>query len=86
MARKGTLRFRGFGIPPVAPTTSTRPEPQRPAKPGGDWIEKGFSSTPLASDAIDLKPSDVSAPAGGSGEATEGGTTPPRTKTLSKTD
>jgi hypothetical protein len=76
MARKGILNFGGFGIPPVVSTTPTRPESQQPANPSGDWIEKGFSSTPLASDAIGLKPSDLSPATGGSGDATTDGSAP----------
>jgi len=68
MARNGIFDLSGFRIPPIVPTGTTKPVVPPAAGPTGDSIKKGFSSTPTASDAVALKPADVSVPAIGSGE------------------
>jgi hypothetical protein len=85
MARNDDLDLGGFRISPIIPTGNTQPSAPTAAGPLGAHIEKGFSSTPTASDAVALQPADVSVPAGGSGAgksdhgATQPATTPDAT-------
>jgi hypothetical protein len=82
MARNGNFDLGGFRILPIAPLdTTAQPAIPTATNPLGDHLEKGFSSTPTASDAVALKPADVSAPAGGlgGGKSDDGATQPTTT-------
>jgi hypothetical protein len=72
MARDNASAFQGSPARPVATAGTDTPANRPVPSPLGGTIEKGFSSTPTANDAIALTPAEVSAPASGSGT---GGTT-----------
>jgi hypothetical protein len=65
MARNGKFDPGGTQIPPLVPFDSTaQPAIPTATDPQVDRLEKAFSSTPTASDAVAFKPADVAVTGG----------------------